>query len=97
MTDIDIKTDVNGLHYYENPPPTFELAQSEDFFNKIAVYDYYDDFMEFKLVLKEDFAFLVKSFHSELFQAYRVKEDFNPEVLAPWIDDDRVYIWKNDH
>jgi len=77
---MTIKTDKNGLKYYEELPPGWRQAQVDDFF---------DDTGRFIV----NFAYLVKSNISGQYQCYRTITRAGFSNLRSWIHEGKVYIF----
>ncbi len=96
IIETKLKTDECGFKYYDSLPINFVLAQAEDFFTKVAVYDDDNEFVTNRIYPKVGHAFLIHSFHYPVYWAYRLKKDFDITKLDPWFKENRVFIWKND-
>ena len=92
MDRKSIKISFGGFPFYEELPAGFTVAKPEDFYVDVPQYDANDQFTGYQTQLRKQIAFLVKSFHSEIYWAERTKESFNPSEMKPWFDAGHVFI-----
>lgn len=95
MCDIKLKNDECGFPYSEQLPENFVLATPEDFFQNVSVKNWVGEHHHFEVALRLDFPFAVLSFHSGLYELYRVREYFDPDKLEPWFQENHVFIYRN--
>lgn len=70
-----------GIPCYSDQPAGTRLAMPSDFFlNGIP---------------RAGMFFLVHSFHSNQYEAYKVKADFKIDLIRPWLKENRVYVKSN--
>jgi hypothetical protein len=78
---MDTKTDANGFQYYDSLPEGWRKGCSDDFFDKFG-----------KFI--KDKPYLIQSFHSGKFEAYRTKSKDLISKIKPWLDEGRVFVVK---
>lgn len=79
---MDIKTDANGFHYYDSLPEGWKKASEDDFFDKWG-----------KFI--KDKPYLLQSFHSGKFEAYRTRSKEMISKIKPWMDEGKVWVLAN--
>lgn len=78
---MEIQTDPNGFKYYDLLPEGWSLASVDDFYNN-------------KQLLIMNKPYLVQSFHTNKYEAYRSKSKNIIQKLNPWLEDNRVFVIK---